>query len=68
MNDDETLSETVCKQSDAVQITQDITSSIVGLIGMFLLGYFVQQLINALVSLSKSIMYKKNNKDDHEKK
>jgi len=68
MNDDETLSETVCQQSDAVQITQDITSSIVGLIGMFLLGYFVQQLINALVSLSKSIMYKKNNKDDHEKK
>jgi len=67
MNDDETLSETVCQQSDAVQITQDITSSIVGLIGMFLLGYFVQQLINALVSLSKSIMYKKNNKDDHEK-
>lgn len=46
----ETQSETVCTPSEAVQMTKEITDSVVGLIGMFLIGYFVQQIINLIVN------------------
>ncbi len=46
--DEEQKAQTICEPSPAVQITKEITDSIVGLIGFFLIGYFLQQILNLL--------------------